>query len=88
MARKPHPGFPPSLEDLARDGAFAISAIVMVATTLGLNLTARSAMDTMLFRVLPLATYSERPVLDPGEADAEQLLPALPGFHRLAGAGL
>ncbi|MEO5924695.1 MAG: ABC transporter permease [Bryobacteraceae bacterium] len=49
-----------SVRSLVRDRMFSITAIVMLALALGLNVTAFAVMDTMLFRGLPLAKDSSR----------------------------
>lgn len=49
-----------ALRSLMRDRMFTVTAIMMLALVLTLNVTAFSVMDTMLFRGLPLAKDSKR----------------------------
>jgi predicted permease len=49
-----------SLRTLGRSPGFAAAAVTMLALAIGLNVTAFTVMDAMLFRGLPLATRSDR----------------------------
>src|SRR5438093_10706777 len=49
-----------ALRGLQRDRAFSLAAIAMLALAIGLNATAFTVMNAMLFRGLPLATRSDR----------------------------
>jgi putative ABC transport system permease protein len=49
-----------ALRGLRRDRFFALTAVVILAIAIALNVVAFTIMDAMLFRGLPLATHSDR----------------------------